>query len=204
MKLYYASGTCSFAPHIALREAGLNFELIKTDLRSKTIEGGDDFKKINPKGYVPALQLEDGEVFTENAAILQWIADQAPAKNIFPKAGTKERYRALEWLNFVATELHKGLGTFFNPAMTEDVKKALIEKLQLRLEVLNAHLGKNPFILGKEFSVVDGYAYTVLGWTKPLKVDISQHTSILGFLEKVGARASVVAAHEAEKGGKKH
>lgn len=203
MKLYYSLGACALAPQVALREAGLKFDLVKTDLRAKTYEGGD-FKKINPKGYVPALQLDDGEVLTENAVLLQWIADQVPDKKLFPKLGTKERYHAMEWLNFISTELHKGLGVFFNPAITEDVKKALVEKLQLRLEYLNKHLEKNPYILGNEFSVADAYAYNVLGWTKPLKVDISKHTAILGFLEKIGSRPTVKAAHEAERAGKTH
>jgi glutathione S-transferase len=198
MKLYFAPGACALSAQIALREAGLKFDLVKVDLAAKTTADGLDFKKINPKGYVPALEENNGEVLTEGAVILQWIADQVPDKKLLPKFGTKERYRAMEWLNFVSTELHKGLGAFFNKKLNEEARTVMMEKLQMRLAFLNNHLKTHPFVLGSEFSVIDGYVFNIVRWAGPLKVDLSQHTAILGLLEKVGMRPSARAAIEAE------
>jgi glutathione S-transferase len=199
MKLYYSPGACALASQIALREAGIKFDLVKVDLKNKTYDGGD-YKKLNPKGYIPALEIEKGEILTEGAAILQWIGDQVPEKNLIPKAGTKERYKAIEWLNFISTEIHKGLGALFNSAINsnETTRNSVIEKLQLRFEFINNHLQKNAFLLGSNFSVADAYLFNVVRWAQPLKVDISKHTAILGLLEKVGTRPTARAAIEAE------
>lgn len=196
--LYYSPGACALASQIALREAGFDFELVKADMKTKmTAEG--DYKKVNPKGYVPALKLENGEVLTEGAVILQWIADQVPEKNLIPKWGTKERYKAMEWLNFIATELHKGFGAFFVPELNDDAKKAMTAKLHLRLEVLDNHLkNNNKFILGSNFSVIDAYAFNILRWAGFLKIDITKYSGIQNFMESVSMRPSARAAIEAE------
>ena len=191
MRLYYSPGACSLAPQIVLRELGRNFEIVKVDIRNKTTETGGDYTQINPKGYVPALKLDDGEMLTENAVILQWLADSAPEKKLFPKLGTMERYHAMEWLNFIATELHKGFGTLFNPALGDEGRRAVIERLQLRLKYFNEHMATNQFVLGAEFSIADAYAYNVLRWATPLKVDISGYAAILGFMERVAGRPAV-------------
>jgi glutathione S-transferase len=198
MKLYFAPGACALGVQIALRESGLKFDLVKVDLAAKTTADGRDFKKVNPKGYVPALEEDNGDILTEGAVILQWIADQVPEKKLLPKLGTKERYHAMEWLNFVSTELHKGLSAFFNKSLNQEARTAMMEKLQLRLTFLNTHLKTHPFVLGSEFSVVDGYIFNIIRWAAPLKVDLSQHSAILGLLEKVGMRPSARAAIEAE------
>jgi glutathione S-transferase len=198
MKLYYSPGACALGPQILLREAGLHFDLVKVDLKTKNYEGGD-FKQVNPKGYVPVLQMKSGEILTEGSTILQWIADQAPDKNLIPKWGTNERYRAMEWLNFIATELHKGFSPLFYPhLLNEEAMKSTHEKLQMRLGLLNQQIEKHSYILGNEFSAVDAYAYNILRWSRMLKVNLDGHAAILAFMEKVGARPSVHAAVEAE------
>lgn len=198
MNLYYSPGACALASQIVLREAGLNFEMIKVDLRAKQYAGGD-FKEVNPKGYVPALQLKNGELMTEGAVILQWIADQVPDKNLIPKFGTAERYKAMEWLNYIATELHKGFSPlFYSSIMSEDSIKMAHDRLQLRLAVLDEQLQKNDFILGKEFSVVDAYAYNIIRWAHLHKVDLTAHKGIVGLMEKMATRPSVREAVAAE------
>jgi glutathione S-transferase len=198
MNLFYSPGACALASQIALREAGLNFELVKVDLKAKEYAGGD-YKKINPKGYIPALQLPNGHLMTEGAVILQWIADQVPDKNLLPKYGTMERYKAMEWLNFIATEIHKGLGSLFGGAvMNEETKEQIKGKVQLRLAVLDQHLQTNPFILGENFSVADAYAYNVLRWTGLVGVDIAHHTALQKFMGKMTERPTVKEAVAAE------
>lgn len=198
MKLYYSPGACALASQIVLREAGLKFDMVKVDLQAKKTADGADYKKINPKGYVPALQDDSGEIYTEGAVILQRIADQAPDKKLLPKLGTKERYHAMEWLNFVSTELHKGLGAFFNKSLNDDAKASMLDKLNVRLDFLNSHLQTHSFVLGNEFSAVDAYIYNIIRWAAPLKIDITKYTAILGLMEKVGTRPSARAAVEAE------
>ncbi|MBO9668127.1 MAG: glutathione transferase GstA, partial [Bdellovibrio sp.] len=194
MNLFYSPGACALASQIALREAGMNFELVKVDLKNKEYAGGD-YYKVNAKGYIPALQLPNGHLMTEGAVILQWIADQAPDKNLLPKFGTMERYKAMEWLNFIATEVHKGLGSLFGAThLSEESKTAIHSKLQLRLTVLDQHLQKNPYILGENFSVVDAYAYNVLRWTPLLNVDMANHKAIHGLMTKMAERPSVKEA----------
>ena len=198
MNLYYSPGACALASPIILREAGMNFDIVNVDLKAKQYAGGD-FKAINPKGYVPALQMKSGEVLTEGSVILQWIADQVPEKNLIPKHGTPERYKAMEWLNYIATELHKGLGSLFSAAaMSEESIKMTHDRLQLRLAILDKHLQTNEFILGKNFSVVDAYAYNILRWAPMLKVDLSHHHALQGLINKMAERPTVRDAVAAE------
>jgi glutathione S-transferase len=160
MKLYYMPGACSLAPHIALKEAGLSFDLERVG-RDKKTEGGDDYLGINPKGSVPALKLDNGEVLTESAVIQQYIGDKAPSKKLLPALGTSERYRLQEWMNYIASEVHKGIGQMFNPAMPEDYKTVVKNTLgQRQLPFLEKALAGKDYVLG-QFSVADGYLFTV-------------------------------------------
>jgi glutathione S-transferase len=198
MKLYYAPGVCSLAPHIMLEEAGLKHDLIKTDIRGKTIEGGADYKKTNPLGYVPALELDDGTILTEGPAISQYIADKAPAKNLAPANGTLERYKMQSWLNFVSTELHKGFSPLFNPAMPEEAKKLARERLATRFEYLNKHLASNAYLMGQSFTAPDAYCFTVLRWTVLQKIDLAAYPNIQAFMKRVEARPGVQRALKSE------
>jgi glutathione S-transferase len=198
MKLYFAPGACAMASQIVLREAGMKFDLVKVDLQAKKTADGQDYKKINPKGYVPCLQADNGEIFTEGAVILQWIADQVPDKKLLPKFGTKERYRAMEWLNFISTELHKGLGSLFNKSLNDEARKVITEKIGSRLEFLNAHLKTQTWMLGNEFSVVDAYVFNIIRWSTSVKIDMAPYPAILGLMEKVGTRPSARASIEGE------
>ena len=198
MKLYYAPGACSHAPHILLREAGLDFSLEKVDLAAKKTETGDDYSKINPYGYVPALQLKDGTVLTEGPAIDQYIADLAPAKKLAPAAGTPERYKLQSWLNFISTELHKQFSPLFNKAVPEEYKTMVKEKLATRFDTINAHLSSNKHLLGENFSAADAYLYTVLNWTKHFAIDLAKWPAIKSFMERVAARPSAQEAAKAE------
>jgi len=198
MKLFYAPGACSHAPHILLREAGLNFTLEKVDLAAKKTESGADYNKINPYGYVPALQLDNGEVLTEGPAIDQYIADLVPAKGLAPANGTPARYKLQSWLNFISTELHKQFGPLFNPATPEEYKKMLIEKLKGRFDTVNAHLAKQSFLLGDSFTAPDAYLYTVLGWAKYFGIGFDKWPAIASFMARVGARPSAQEAAKAE------
>src|SRR5262245_13011728 len=198
MKLFYAPGVCSHAPHILLREAGLNFTLEKVDLATKKTETGADYSEINPFGYVPALQLDNGEVITEGPAIDQYIADLVPAKGLAPANGTPARYKMQSWLNFISTELHKQFSPLFNKATPEEYKKAQLEKILGRVESLNAHLSKQDYLLGGTFTAPDAYLYTVLGWLKYFSVDFGKWPAVKAFMERVAARPSAQAAAKAE------
>jgi glutathione S-transferase len=199
MKLYYAPGACSMAPHIILQELGKKFDIEKVDLRAKKTEIGSDFSKINTKGYVPTLELNSrGEVLTEVATILQYLADKAKATKLLPKAGTMARYRAMEALNFVASELHKGIGGLFNPGMPEDGKKAITERVKTRLTWLDGVLGKQNFMTGKTFGVADAYAFTVINWCKNVGIELTGWKNIEAFMARVAARPAVQAAMKAE------
>ncbi|OJT20485.1 glutathione transferase GstA [Archangium sp. Cb G35] len=198
MKLYYSPGACSLSPHIVLREAGLTFDIEKVDLRSKKTESGKDFTTINTKGYVPALQLDDGSVLTEGPAIVQYLADKAPQSKLAPANGTIERYRLQELLNFISTELHKGFSPLFNPTYPEDAKKIVIENLGKRLNHLNTALEKGPFLTGEQFTVADAYLFTVLGWTAFVKIDLGQWPVLQAYHARVAGRPAVQAALKAE------
>ena len=198
MKLYYAPGACSLAPHIVLRELGKKFDLEKVDLGSKVTDGGKDFNKINSKSYVPTLEIKKGEVLTEVATIIQYLADKAKATKLLPKAGTMNRYRAMESLNFVASELHKGIGGLFNKQMPEVGRKLIIERVSKRLDWLNALLGKNKFLTGKSYSVADAYAFTVLNWGQWVGLDMKNWKNISTYMTRISARPAVQAALKAE------
>lgn len=198
MKLYYAPGACSLSPHIALREAGLPVELVKVDLRAKKTEGGEDFSTINSKGSVPVVKLDDGEYLTEGAAIVQLIADKAPGKKLAPANGTKERVRLQEWLNYIASEMHKGIGQLFNPAMPEDFKTAVKNGLAARqLPYLEKSLAGRDYIMG-DFSVADAYLFTILNWTNIHKIDLSAFPNITAYMKRVAGRPAVQEAMKAE------
>ncbi len=198
MKLYYAPSACSMAPHIVLEELGVKHDLDKVDLGTKKTQNGGDFLAVNGKGYVPVLDIGNGETLTEVSTILQYLADTAGNEAILPKFGSMPRYRAMETLNFVATELHKGLGGLFNQAMPEDGRKAIIDKLSGKLDWLNGVLGKQEYMLGKSFSVADAYAFTVLNWGQWVGVDMAKWPNIAAFLKRMAARPSVQSAMRAE------
>lgn len=198
MKLYYSPGACSLSPHIALLEAGLPFTLEKVDLKGRTLASGARFEDVNGKGYVPALELDDGQVLTEGPAIVQYIADQKPAAGIAPAAGTMERYKLQEWLNFVTSELHKSMGSMFNPAQTPEWKDAVKATLSKRLDWLSAHLKDKPYLMGERFSVADGYLFTVLGWATHVGFDLGRWPIIQHYQARVGQRPKVIEAMKAE------
>lgn len=198
MKLYYKPGACSLSPHIVLREAGLDFTIEKVDLASKKTERGDDFLEVNPKGQVPTLQLNDGSILTEGVAIVQYIADQKPDRQLLPEVGTLARYHALEWLNYIATELHKGFTPLFNPRTPDEYKTIARETLDKKFAYINDVLGKQQYLLGARFSVADAYLFTVLGWAKALKFDLAAWPNISAYLGRVAARPAVDAALTAE------
>ena len=198
MKLYYSPGACSMAPHIILHELGKKFDIEKVDLGAKKTESGADYLKANGKGYVPTLEIKKGENLTEVATILQYLADKAKATKLLPKAGTMARYRAMEALNFVASELHKGIGGLFNPAMPDAGKAAIKDRVGKRLAWLDGVLANQNFMTGKSFGVADAYAFTVLGWTKHVGIDLTPYKNIGAFMGRVGARKSVQAALKAE------
>lgn len=198
MKLYYSPGACSLSPHIVALEAGLPLELKKVDLGKKTLEDGSDYRAVNPKGYVPALEVSPGKVLTEGPAIVQYLADLKPDSGLAPRNGTWERYQLQEALNFVTSELHKAMGGLFNPAVTPEWRKGVLDRLDLRLQALDALLGRQDYVAGKSFSVADAYLFTVLGWAKPLKVDLAPYAHIGAYLARVGARPAVQEAMKAE------
>jgi len=198
MKLFYTPGACSLSPHICLREAGLRFDLEKVDLRTKKTETGADYTSANPKGYVPALLLDDGSLLTEGPAIVQYIADKAPQAKLAPANGTLERYRLQEALNFIATELHKAFSPLFNPAFPDEGKKIMRERLAARLKVLDAQLEKRAYLLGEDFSVADAYLFTVLNWARPMQVDLEPFPAVRAYHARVAQRPHVQAALAAE------
>jgi glutathione S-transferase len=198
MRLYFAPGACSLSPHIVSRELGLPIELKKVSTKDKTMEGGGDYRQINPKGYVPALELDDGAVLTEGPAIVQYLADRKPDAGLAPKAGTIERYRLQEWLNFITSELHKQFSPLFRPTTPEEYKKIAKENLANRFEWLDKQLGGKEFLMGNGFSVADAYLYTVLRWTKPMQIDVSRWPNLVAYMERVGARPKVKDALKAE------
>jgi glutathione S-transferase len=198
MKLYYSPGACSLAPHILLRELGKKFEIEKVDLASKKTEAGKDYNKINPKGYVPTLELKPGETLTEASVVLQYLADKAKATKFLPKPGSTPRYRAMEMLNFVSAELHKSMGALFNKALPEEARKIFVERIEKRLAWLDGLLAKNKYLLGKSFSVADIYAFVVLSWGQWLNVDVRKWKHVAEWLDRIAARPAVKAALKAE------
>jgi glutathione S-transferase len=197
-KLYYSPGACSLSPHIALREAGLPFERVLASTKTKKLADGTDFNTVNSKGYVPLLELDDGQRLSEGPVIVQYIADQAPASQLAPAAGTMARYRLMEWLNFITSELHKGFSPLFNPAMPEEAKALARAKLVERLTWVDGQLAGKNYLMGDTFTVTDGYLFTVAGWAKYVGVDISGLANLGAYLGRVAARPAVQAAMKAE------
>lgn len=198
MKLYFSPGACSLSPHIVLHESGLSFEKEKVDLKTKKTASGGDFTQVNPKGMVPVLALDDGNILTEGPAIVQYLADKAPAAGLAPANGTFERTRLQEWLNYISTELHKGFSPLFNAAMPEDGKKVAKDILAKRLDWLNGEMAKREWIAGGKFSIADAYAFTVLNWTKFVGMDLATWPNLAAFSKRVGARPKVQEALKAE------
>ncbi|MGZ4955554.1 MAG: glutathione transferase GstA [Methylobacter sp.] len=198
MKLYYSKGACSLSPHIIACESELPVELVEVDLQSKRTSAGEDFRLINPNGYVPVLMFDDGKKLTEGPAIVQYLADQAPDKKLVPLAGTFERYQLQQWLNFISTEIHKGFGALFNPAMPEEAKQLVINLLTSRLETAAAHLSNRAFLLGDDFTVADAYLFVTLRWGAYVNVDISRWPVLANYVAKISARPAVQKALKEE------
>lgn len=198
LKLYYAPGACSLAPHVALREAGLEFEPIKVDLRAKKLSDGSDYWAINPKGAVPALGFDNGDVLTENAAVLQYIGDQAPSSGLLPQLGDFRRYRVIEWMNFVSTEIHKGYGPLWNPAASDEAKNGARELLAKKFDFVEQELGAGPYLLGDTLTLPDTYLFAVLGWTRIHQIDLSRWANLAAFVQRMSERPAVQAALRAE------
>lgn len=199
MKLYYTPGTSSLFPHIILHEAGLAFEKIKVDEHTKLMDNGGDYRAVHPLGFVPALELEDGTVLTEGAAIVQYIADQVPAKQLAPPNGTPERAKLQSWLNFIASEMQMGcFCPLFYKTTSEAAKTMYRERLASRLGHVDRHLSSQDYMLGKQFSLVDPYLFVVLNWARPLDVDLSPYPHVRAHRKRVGARPAARAAMQAE------
>ncbi len=199
MKLYYSKGACSLSPHIIACEAELPIELVSVDLKNKRTESGEDFRLINPNGYVPVLILDDGNKLTEGPAIVQYLADQAPDKELAPSAGTFERYQLQQWLNFISTEIHKGgFSSLFNPATPEAGKKVAVASLISRLETVAEHLSTRAFLVGEHFTVADAYLFVTLSWGAYVDVDISRWPVLVDYAAKISARPAVQKALKEE------
>ena len=196
MKLYYSPGACSLAPHIAMRELGIPVDLMKVDLKAKQYDGGD-YKLVNAKGYVPAVETPAG-VLTEAPVILQYLADQKPDAGLAPKPGDPARYRLQEMLNFITSEMHKGMGNFFNPALTEEWRKAVTDRLGLRLDWVAKQLEGKQYIMGDKFTVADAYLFTILNGAAQSKFDLSKWPTVVDYHKRVAARPKVQEALKAE------
>ena len=199
MKLYFSPGACSLASSIAVQEAGVPVELVRVDTKTHTLKDGSDYYKINPRGYVPALQLDSGEVFTEGAALLQYIGDQAPASGVIPKQGSVDRLRANSWLTFISSEIHKGYSPLFNPALSDETKAVFKDKLGKRFDELDKHFIGRAYLMGDQFTVADGYLYTVISWSNGVGIDLSKWPNLAAFRQRVADRPKVKAALQAEK-----
>ena len=198
MKLYYSPGACSLSPHIVLREAGLAFDLVLASTKTKKLADGSDYLTINPKGQVPLLELDNGDRLSEGPAIVQYIADQAPASHLMPAAGAMDRYRVVEWLNFITSELHKGFSPLFSPDTPEDYKTIARTRVSARLAYVNERLEGRAYLMGEQFSVADAYLFVVSGWGQYVGVDISGLAHLVAFRARVAARPAVQEALRAE------
>jgi len=198
MKLYFAPGSCGLASQIALREAGQTFKLVKVDFATKTTVEGD-YLKVSAKGFIPVLQMDNGDLLTEGAVILQWIADQYPDAGLLPPFGTRERYKVMEWLNFVASDLHKGMAVMFSSLIDKGSKISFAQgNLASRFEYIEEHLSKNDYVLGGQFSVADAYLYNVLRWPPRVDIDLSPYIAIQKFMQRMELRPTVISALAAE------
>ena len=198
MKLYYSPGACSLSPHIALHEAGLAFTPVLASTKSHKLQDGSDYYEINPLGYVPLLELDDGTLLREGPVIVQYIADQVPLKMLAPVNGSLQRYRLQEWLTFIGTEIHKGFSPLFKPTTPEDYKPIVRDSLLQRLQWVDSQLAEKQYVMGDQFTVADGYLFTVTNWAKPTNVDISGLANLAAYRERVAARPAVQAAMKAE------
>ena len=198
MKLYYSPGACSLSPHIALLEAGLPYDLVKVDLRAKKLENGDDFLKVNPKGQVPALALDSGELVTEGPVIVQMIADKAAGKNLAPARDHADRYKLLEWLNFITTELHKNFSPLFQPVIPDDVKAFFKDRLMGKFKYVDGKLAGQDYLMGKAFTVADGYLFVMLSWADRMNFDLSGLPNLVAYKARIAARPNVQAALKME------
>jgi len=194
MKLYYSPGACSLSPHIALLEAGLPYDLVKVDLRAKKLENGDDYLKVNPKGQVPALALDNGQVVTEGPVIVQMIADHAKDKNLAPPRDSEERYKLQEWLNYITSELHKNFGPMFSPVLADEAKAFFKDRVMGKFKYVESQLAGRDYLMGKQFTVADGYLFTMLSWAEHLKFNLSAMPNLLAYKARVGARPKVQEA----------
>jgi len=198
-KLYFSPGACSLHPQIALREAGLPFDLVRVDLRAHKLHDGSDYDAINPKGYVPLLELDDGTRITEGAVIVQYVADRNPSAKLLPPPGTIERIRVQEWLNFIATEIHKQLSPLFNKQLPDAQREAQQTKVAGRFDFVVKELGSKPYLTGETFTVADGYLFNMLRWTSHLGIDLARWPTLKAYSERIEARPTVKAAIEAER-----
>ena len=202
MKLYFTPGACSLSPHITLCEAGLSFDLVKVDLKTHQLDDGRDFYAINPKGYVPLLELDNGERLSEGPAIVQYVADQVPDARLAPPAGSFERYRLQEWLNFITTELHKNFGPLFNPATPEEYKATVKKKLGDRFGYVEGRLAGRDYLMGDHYTVPDGYLYVMTRWAGFMGIDLAPHANLTAFAKRMAERPAVQAALAAEEAAK--
>ena len=202
MKLYYSPGACSLSPHIVAREAGIELALERVDTKEKVTETGRSYWTINPKGYVPALELDDGEILTEGPAIVQYLADRRPDAGLAPANGTTERYRLQEMLGYINSELHKTYSPLFNPTTSDELRQERKQYLRKRYGVLNEVLADRPFLLGDAFTAADAYMFTVTNWARVVGLDLSDYPHVLAFQDKIAKRPSVQAAFRAEGIGK--
>jgi glutathione S-transferase len=191
MKLYYAPGACSQAPHIILHELGLHHESARVNLPSKTLDDGSSYLNINPKGAVPALELDNGEVLTENAVILQYLGDRSGSPELLPPVGDFRRYKVLEWMNYIATELHKGFGPLWNPATSEEMKQLTRDLVANRFDYVEQRLGEGPYLMGERFTLADAYLFVILGWTTIHQIDLGRRPNLTAFRERMKQRPSV-------------
>lgn len=198
MKLYYSPGACSLSPHIVLREAGLAFEPVLASTKTHKLQDGTDYYTINPKGYVPLLELDDGQRLSEGPAIVQYIADRVPDRKLAAPWGTMERYRQIEWLNFIASEIHKSFSPMFNPAIPDEAKAVFRQRVTGRLEWVNQQLEGRAYLMGDAFSVPDAYLFTVTSWTRVTGIDLAPLPHLSAFMARMAARPAVQAALEAE------
>lgn len=199
MKLYYSPGACSLSPHIVLREAGLAFEAVLAPTKTHKLPDGTDYYTINPLGYVPMLELDDGTRLREGPAIVQYVADQAPQKNLAPANGTLPRYRLQEWLTFIGTEIHKSFSPLFMPSMPDEAKKVYRERIANRFAFVNGELEGKQYLMGDTFTVADAYLYTVTRWAKPMQIDLAPYPHLAAHQERVQARPAVQEALKHEK-----
>lgn len=194
MKLYYSPGACSLSPHIVATEAGIALELVRVDTATKTISREGDFWAVNPKGYVPALELDDGQVLTEGPAIVQFLADQKPDSGLAPANGSFERVRVQEMLNYVTSEIHKAYSPLFNPAVLPQVREERLAYLRKRYALIEKHLEHRRYLVGDRFTVADAYLFVVTNWARSVKLDLSEFPNLLAFQKRVGSRKSVLQA----------